>query len=196
MRVTLRIMDRLLLQARRDLSRPHLFAAERVGFISCKVGGLKPNGIVLLASEYHPISDHDYVDDKSVGAMIGPGAFRMALQTSWNKNAGMFHVHLHEHHGTPWFSQVDIMEAHRYVPDFWNVKPRLSHGVLVLSHDSVAGLCWNTRNEEPARINEVCIVGAPLQIIKNNIGEKKWRPRIPGRDFWDQIARRFTTTRR
>ena len=126
------------------------------------------------------------------GAMIGSGAFRMALQTAWNKNIGMFHVHMHEHQGMPWFSNIDITEAHRYVPDFWNVKPRLPHGVLVLSQDSVAGLCWHARDEAPETIGEICIVGAPLRIVRNNNGEKRWRPRFLGKAFWDQIVRRFT----
>ncbi len=120
----------------------------------------------------------------------------MALQAAWNKDVGMFHVHLHAHHGMPWFSPVDLTEARRYVPDFWNVKPHLPHGVLVLSQDSLAGVCWHTRDKAPGIISEICIVGAPLQIIKNNMGEKKWRPRFPGRAFWDQIVNKFTRQRR
>lgn len=78
----------------------------------------------------------------------------------------MFHVHMHEHWGRPWFSHIDSRESAKFVPDFWNVRPEFPHGALVLSLDSVSGLCWMSQLNKPIRISKFSIVGAPLRIIR------------------------------
>ncbi len=86
-------------------------------------------------------------------------AIRSALEIAYNRNVAMFHVHRHEHYGKPGFSRVDRRESARFVPDFFKVRPSLPHGVLVLSHDSMAGLCWLARDKHPVEIQEFVVVG-------------------------------------
>jgi len=166
MRVAFKITRCLLGSVLNDLRRSHPFAAERVGFLSCKVGGVKPWGWVVLAQEFHPVADDDYLKDHSVGAMMGPAAIRKAIQIALSNEVCMFHVHMHGHCGQPWFSGVDLRETAKFVPDFWHVRPQLVHGAVVLSLDSIAGLCWHPRAPAPVRISEFSIVGAPMWFLR------------------------------
>lgn len=164
MTVIFRARDDLLAAVRRDLHRPHPFAAERVGFPLCRAGGVA-GGVVILAADYHAVEDDDYLDDPRVGAMMGPGAIRKAMQRAYNGGAqdvSLFHVHMHEHRGTPGFSRVDLTESVKFVPDFFNAVPAMPHGAIVLSHDRAAGLCWPKRGGGPEPIGRFASVGAPL----------------------------------
>src|SRR5712692_7407108 len=149
MRVLFKITGSLLQRVRNDLARSHDFAAERVGFVSCRVGTLESRGLIILAHDYHPVADSDYVDDKTVAAMMGSGAIRKALQFAYNNEVGMFHVHMHDHDGPPLPSRTDLNETARFVPDFWNVKPQMPHGALILSRNSVSGRCWYPGRSRP-----------------------------------------------
>ena len=42
-----------------------------VGFLACRAARLANNGLIILATEYHPVADDDYVEDPTVGAMMG-----------------------------------------------------------------------------------------------------------------------------
>ncbi len=167
MRVGFRITSGLLGRVRDDLQRSHPFAAERVGFLSCTVGALKPAGWVILANGFHAVADEDYIRNPSVGAMMGSAAIRKALQVALKDEFGMFHVHVHEHHGAPRFSGVDLRETEKFVPDFWHVCPQLIHGAIVLSMDSIAGLCWHPQASTPVPISEFSIVGAPMWLLRS-----------------------------
>jgi hypothetical protein len=165
MTVIFRARDDLLADVRRDLQRPHPFAAERVGFLLCRAGGLAGGGVVVLAADYRAVEDDDYVDDRRVGAMMGPGAIRKAMQRAYNGGAqdvSLFHIHMHEHRGVPGFSRVDLTEAVKFVPDFFNAVPAMPHGAIVLSLDRAAGLCWPKRGAGPEPIGRFASVGAPL----------------------------------
>src|SRR5215469_1446289 len=92
----------LLEEVRADLRRPHPFAAERVGFILCKAGRLAGSGLAILATAYHAVEDNDYLDDRTVGAMMASAAIRKAMQHAYNGGAqdiSLFHIHMHEHRG-------------------------------------------------------------------------------------------------
>jgi hypothetical protein len=95
-KVIFRATDRFLHDVRRDLARPHHFAAERVGFISIRAASTSKS-LILLAESYHPVADDDYIDDPTVGAMMGQEAIRKALNIALLQPVGMFHVHMHEH---------------------------------------------------------------------------------------------------
>lgn len=166
MKIAFKIMDTLLDEVRHDLIRPHKFAAERVGFLICRAASLMSGGAVLLANAYRPVEDTDYVDDLSVGAMMGPGAIRKSMEFALNNKVGIFHIHLHEHLGRPRFSRVDTRETARFVPDFWNVRPEMPHGALVLSRDSACGFCWFPGVSEPIEITEITVVGSPMIFIR------------------------------
>jgi hypothetical protein len=159
-KIRLKILQSLLNDIHRDLSRPHAFAYERVGFISCSIGTADDAAVVLLVRDYHPVADDHYKQDASAGAVIDRSAFRIALQIALSKSACMFHIHRHEQIGKPWFSGIDLRENARFVPDFWNVKPELPHGAIVLSHDSASGLCWYPGRPRPIRIAEFWAVGS------------------------------------
>lgn len=166
MKVAFRITRSLLGDVYDDLRRPHPFAAERVGFLSCRVGALKPGGWVVLAHEFHAVADGDYLPDHTVGAMMGQDAIRKAMQVALSNEVCMFHVHVHGHRGRPWFSGTDLRETPKFVPDFWHVRPHMVHGAIVLSLDSMAGLCWHPQASAPVRISEFSIVAAPMCFIR------------------------------
>ena len=165
MKVLFKMTDRLLDEVKRKLEAPHPFAFERVGFLVCRPGLLDEGGIVLLSHGLHDVADEDYLDDPSVGAMMGPSAIRKALQAAYNQQASMFHVHLHAHKGKPGFSRIDEKESTRFVPDFWNVQPDLPHGAVVLSDDSAYGKCWIPGLTAPVEISEFAFVGVPMRKI-------------------------------
>jgi hypothetical protein len=161
MKILFRAPSVLLQRIRADLHRPHPFAAERVGFLSCRTAAAE-NDLLIIAADYYPVADGDYIDDLSVGAMMGPAAIRKALQVSLTHGSGMFHIHMHEHRGIPRFSATDLRENCKFVPDFFNVSPRVPHGAVVLSYDAMAGLCWLERQSRPLAIELMSSVGAQI----------------------------------
>lgn len=165
MRTAFRIAQGLLNQIHADLDRRHAFAHERVGFIACATS-VVPGGMLLLADDYLPVADHDYVDAPMVGAMMGPSAIRRALEYAYGRSgAVMLHVHRHEHRGKPGFSSVDMLESAKFVPDFWKVRPGLPHGMVVLSHNEMTGMAWDPSTRRPRTINQMSVVGRPLGIF-------------------------------
>lgn len=136
-RATAQFLDRV----RRDLVRPHAYAAERVGFISVKAAQGHEK-LVLLAQDFHPVADDDYINDPSVGAMMGPEAIRKALNVTLLQPVGMFHVHLHDHRGRPGFSRIDLREQLKLIPNFFKLRREMPHGAIVLSLDAAHGRCW------------------------------------------------------
>lgn len=160
MKAILNLPRGLLTNVQTDLSRPHPFAFERVGFISCDVS-MNGNHAELVCNAYHPVRDSYYIDDPSVGAMLGPDAFRIALQYAYNNKVSMFHIHRHEHLGRPRFSRVDLRESARFIPTFWNVQPNLPHGILLLSYDSIIGRYWSPIDKQAHSIDHISIVASP-----------------------------------
>lgn len=150
-----------------DLARPHLFAFERVGFLTCDVASLPTDGVLLVSNEWHSVDDGDYARNPLVGAEIGPRAFRKVLEAGYNHPSAIFHVHRHEHHGLPAFSRTDLRSMREFVPGFFNACPNRPHGALVLSLDAGAGLVWSTKSAESDSIRRFDVVGAPLA---------SWRP--------------------
>jgi hypothetical protein len=165
MKAHFRITGALLATVRIDLARPHPFAHERVGFISA---GLSAAGddIIVTAREYRPVADDDYLRDSSVGAMMGPDAIRKALQWAMDSGAALFHVHTHGGRGVPGFSDIDLRENAKFVPDFFKVAPQMPHGAIVLSGNAARGHIWLERRGKPLTIEYYTEVGMPLQ---------KWR---------------------
>ena len=133
--------EQFMTRVRADLSRPHAFAHERVGFISVRAASAR-DGLVLFAQDYFPVADKEYVRDNSVGAMIGQEAMRKALEIALLQPVGMFHVHQHLFAGRLWFSHVDLREQARFVPDFFKVRASMPHGAIVLSSTAAAGRVW------------------------------------------------------
>lgn len=162
MNIHFKIRRDLLDAIRADLQRPHPFAYERVGWITAGVSRIGAGSLMVLAQAYHPVADGDYVEDRSVGAMMGSAAIRTALERSYRDRTAALHVHLHEHSGRPGFSGVDDRENAKFVPDFFNVAAHAPHGAVVLSRDGMSGNLWLSRSEPPAPITRFTAVGAPM----------------------------------
>lgn len=160
--IQLKITRQLLRAIRHDLARRHPFASERVGFISA---GLSSAGddLWILARSYRTVVDNDYLPDPSVGAMMGPEAIRKALQWAMSEKVAIFHVHTHGGRGQLGFSDVDLREQAKFVPNFFQMAPQCPHGVLVLSDDSVYGHIWLDENEPYEVITSFGEIGAPLK---------------------------------
>ncbi|MDE0146288.1 MAG: hypothetical protein OXL95_10505 [Nitrospira sp.] len=165
MKTRFKITRALLASIRRDLDRPHPFAYERVGFISAGLATAGDN-LLILARNYRPLMDHEYLPNISVGAMMGPDAIRSALQWALETGGAMFHVHTHGGFGVPSFSTIDICENAKFVLDFFKVASYAAHGAIVLSNDAVSGQVWCNRNEPYEFIQDFVEVGVPI---------RKWR---------------------
>lgn len=163
MKTIFRMTDYFLQKVKQDLIRPHAFAAERVGFISVRAAGTGSE-IVLLAENYHSVTDEDYVNDWTVGAMINQEAIRKALNVALLQPVGMFHVHMHGHSGPPLFSVTDLREQMKFVPDFFKVRRQLPHGAIVLSYDHFIGRIWLS-SQNAVYINEFDVVGRTITRI-------------------------------
>lgn len=164
MMVTFRIGRTLLRSVREDLDRPHAFAFERVGFLFCRFGSLPMGGLIVLGCEYMIVADEHYINDNRFGAVVGAGAFRLALERTLTGAVGIFHVHMHSHRGTPSPSPIDLRETAKFVPDFFHVQSALPHGALVVSRDSISGRVWLNEDGRPIEITSVSVVGSPLSM--------------------------------
>ncbi len=95
MNIHLKITKDLLNEIKGDLLRPHLYAAERVGFLFARQSVADGNTMLLLSISYMAIPDDLYIDDPSVGARINSTAIRNGLQKSMDSGMSAIHVHLH-----------------------------------------------------------------------------------------------------
>jgi hypothetical protein len=161
-RVTFRATVAFLRGVRADLKRPHAFAHERVGFVTARAAR-GAEGIVLIAEDYYPVADQDYLRDQTVGAMIGPEALRKALELALIKGVSVFHIHMHGLSPRLWFSAIDLREQAKFVPDFFKVCPQMPHGAIVLNAETAAGRVWLAA-DRVVRIDEFDSVG-PRMII-------------------------------
>jgi hypothetical protein len=163
MRARIKLPTAMLAEMRKDLHRPHPFAHERVGFVTAGVCAVEGGDLLLLARNYRPVDDDDYLPDPSVGVKIGSGAIRKALQSAYRPPAAVLHVHSHGGRGLPEFSGVDRRSAREFVPSFFNAVPRMPHGIIVLSHDSATGLLWFGPDKAEEYVLEFVAVGVPYR---------------------------------
>lgn len=156
-----RLPESMLAAIHADLSRPHAHAWERVGFLHCRIGAA-PGRCLLLAQTYLPVADADYIESDSMGAVLGPTAFRLALQMAYQRQGPVFHLHRHDHRGIPSFSQVDLRESAKFMPDFWKVAPTQPHGTLLLSLDAVAGRIWCPQDRAVHPLTDIVSIGTAV----------------------------------
>lgn len=152
-------LERLIHQ---DLKRPHAFAYERVGFVKAGLS-LAGGGVTILTHGYSPVMDEDYLNDPSVGAMMGPGAMHKAMAWAFEDGVALFHVHTHGGQGIPRFSSVDTRESQKFVPDFFKVRPERPHGAMVLSNTHAYGHVWLDAKSRPLPIEQFQIIGPQLR---------------------------------
>ncbi len=163
MNVCLKINGDLLDKVRADLHRPHPFAHERVGFLIAAAASDGQGGIMLLVRGYQAVEDEDYERHPKVGAQIGSNAMRKAAQASYRPPSSLLHVHTHGGHGRPGFSRIDLDSAVTFVPGFFETAPRMPHGLLVLSDDSVHGLLWTAGDRPAMPITSFKRISAPIR---------------------------------
>lgn len=161
MNTTLKIRGDLLREVRTDLSRSHAFAHERVGFLRAGAA-TTPRGLLITVRDYRTVDDADYEYDPRLGAKIGSQAMRKAVQSAYRPAAVLLHIHTHGGSGRPNFSPIDLKSAHEFVPGFFETAPRMPHGLLVLSDNSVQGLLWLGSCQQPLTITNFISVAAPL----------------------------------
>jgi hypothetical protein len=162
MNIRFKITTALLTTIRIDLQRPHPFAHERVGFISAGLAGAHDN-LLILAREYRPVRDEEYLRDPRVGAMISDQAIRRARQWAMDERVAIFHVHTHGGRGVPGFSGVDKSENAKFIPNFVSVAPQCVHGAIVLSDDAGFGQVWFGRKSPQAFITAFSQIGMPIR---------------------------------
>jgi len=160
-KVTIRISEELCTRIRKDLSRPHAHAYERVGFLIGRSKTLPENEELICLTEYHPVEDDNYIKDDSVGARINSNAIREAMQIVMTEKCCMFHVHMHFGHGTPEFSETDLTELPGVAQAMINANPNRTHGILLLSENGADALV--KENNMPAKaVDKVVILGYPM----------------------------------
>lgn len=162
MNIRFKITSALLATVRIDLRRLHAFAHERVGFIAAGLAAAHDE-LLILAREYRPVRDDEYLRDTSVGAMMSAEAIRRARQWAMNDRAAIFHVHTHGGRGIPGFSGIDVRENAKFVPNFVSVAPQCVHGAIVLSDTAAFGQVWLDRKSPQPFITAFTEVGMPIR---------------------------------
>ena len=163
--IRFKITSTLLDEVRSDLARAHEYALERVGFLRAGLT-INERDCAILVHSYLPVEDEDYVEDPSVGAMMGPHAISKAMAAAFEDRVSLVHVHSHGGRGIPRFSDIDLRENRKFVPDFFKVCPQRPHGAVVLSETHAYGQVW-LRSDKTARpINLFQLVGPQY---------RKWR---------------------
>jgi len=165
MSVRCRVPEQLYRRVREDLARSHEFAAERVGFLSARLGNRVGDESLVLFSGYHAVPDDQYIDDPRSGARINATAIREAMQRVLDTGDGLFHVHHHAHAGRPGFGWMDRRETPRIVSSLQVAGPDQAHGMVLLSNDFCIAHIWLPRAQKPVVAQRVTVVGYPLQFF-------------------------------
>jgi hypothetical protein len=165
MNVQVRLLRTLLDQMRSDLSRPHPFAFERVGFLRARVGNRNGEPLLVLLADYVPVPDDEYIRDPNCGARINGVAIRRAMQHVLNDGHGMFHVHMHPRPGRPALSRIDIADLPRIVSSFHAVGPQAAHGILVLTPDQCRAWVQAPNQKGLNDAARVSVIGYPMEFL-------------------------------
>jgi molybdopterin/thiamine biosynthesis adenylyltransferase len=147
-----------------DLSRKHKHAYERVGFILTKTHWIDKKAIVL-AYDYKPVAEEDYIVDENVGARINSKAIKKAMELAYSENCGVFHVHTHFHKGKPIESSSDLAGIRPMMESVARINKNQLFGYVILSQDSA--LCKvKPLNDKPfIEVNSYSEVGYPMNFV-------------------------------
>jgi len=162
MNLTLRIPQAVLAIARRDLSRPHSFAYERIGFFRCRPTA-RPDLVVITG--YDPVPDDQYVEDSTAGACIGSVAIQTAMQRILTHKVGQIHVHQHAHRGVPGPSATDSANQPGLVTSFRNLDPNLAHGSMILSNTHAWGEFTVPGRRRFEELKSISVVSGRLEFL-------------------------------
>ena len=153
-----------------DLSRPHSFALERVGFALSRTTRLDEEDRMVLLTRYLRIPDDQYLKDRHVGCRIGTNAITLGAHAAYNGRArgeGVFHVHIHGHTGMPRLSKTDFAEILEVIRGYRSIGRAASHGILLLSQDSASAWTWLPNGSDAIKIDRITVVDSPLRLIES-----------------------------
>jgi hypothetical protein len=172
MMIKIKLTGALHAEVLQDLKRPHPFAAERVGFVTGRIGTLAEGRLILLTG-YHVIPDDQYMKDRRVGARIGSEAITWAMQAAYygrGTREGVFHIHLHGHNGRTGMSGTDSREIPPMVSGFKSVGREAAHGIIILSLNH--GTAWVALPECDGSIQaaSVSVIGSPIAVFEQGEG--------------------------
>ena len=168
MNIKARLTRKLLEGVRADLSRPHAFAAERVGFLFGRLGTAGPDSLLVIMTGYEPLGDDRYIDDPRSGVRIDSQAIRGAMQGVLDRGEGVLHVHMHEWPGRPRLSRMDAEEIPRIVTGFRRAGPAYAHGIFLLHAEECAAWVWLPGEDEAVVAEAVSVVGYSLQVFRED----------------------------
>jgi hypothetical protein len=163
MRVEVRLRREFFEATVADLRRPHPVAFERVGWVFAKQTIASKHDVLLMAVEYAPVAEDDYLEDCRVGASFNATAIRAAMQRSRATGMACLQIHLHDHHGHTAFSSVDCRTIDKLASSLRVVTPNIAHGGLVLSADSATARIWLPENNKRHTPSRAVIVGFPMR---------------------------------
>lgn len=166
--IKFRIPEHLHKKMLLDLERSHPFAFERIGFLFAKTVNLSSGVVLVIATNYQPVSDEDYIEDFSVGAKINSSAIRKAMQRTFDQSCGCFHVHLHNHSGKPYPSLTDEESLPSVVRSLENIAPKHANGYLILSKDAFHASIKIETSEKSLDADLISVVGKPFVLQYSN----------------------------
>lgn len=161
MNFEIRMPSQLRATAMSDLSRPHPFAFERVGFFSSVTSWVATDRVIILLNDYHVVPDHHYLDDPEVGASIGSDAILEALGRVLGSDRGQFHVHIHDHRGRPSPSWTDRAGLPPMLRSFSVAAPEQASGYIILSQDAAWAEVSLLRIGQPFVTTKITSIGFP-----------------------------------
>lgn len=163
-KIKIRIPQSIYDHMMKELRKPHVYAHERVGFLTSGSKMLASGVLIITITGFHSVCDDDYIKDDSVGARINSAAIRKAMQLILDREEGCFHVHLHDHFGMPSPGTTDKKGIPGIVNSFANVSSQ-PHGFIIFSKDSfyvtvkIAGI---TQLITPQIIS---VIGYPMKFV-------------------------------
>lgn len=162
----IKIPRSLLGTAMSDLERPHPFAWERLGFLSCHqiASPLRP---ILLCHDYHPIPDDQYLEDYRCGARIGEAAIQAAMQRVLESGSSQIWIHTHGRRRSTAPSTTDCREGPNLVRCLSNVNRNLHHGWAVISDSEISGQICNP-DGGLVNLHDLTVVGWPMTISRHH----------------------------
>jgi hypothetical protein len=174
MKYQIRILTELHDAIQKDLNRPHAFAVERVGFLFTRQGKASHNSEIILAADYLAVPDDFYIEEDTSlfpVASINSEAIRQTMGRLLRTGEGVFHVHIHEHAGRPYFSQIDLSSIPKLAQSFHNISPHACHGGIVFSNDNGAGFVLAPAPVQNVPL-DISIIGNPLRIFRDINNQK------------------------
>lgn len=133
-----------------DLSRPHSFAFERVGYL---FGGIQDE--TLRLDDWLSFDDSHYEENDDVGARIGVEGMTYLMKKAFVEKKHFFHTHLHDFQDIPTFSGIDLKSLLEVTPSLFDFSGKETHGAILIGREK-SKLVWWTEKKCKAK-NELLL---------------------------------------